>query len=61
MHYLFRRRGLNPAIIAFSIVVLASGRTATLTYSQERIEPLAVTEVAPDVYVHFGANRADDG
>ena len=34
---------------------LAPGRTATLTYSQERIEPLAVTEVAPDVYVHFGA------
>ena len=55
MHYPFRGRGLNPAIIAFSIVVLASGRTATLTYSQERIEPLAVTDVAPDVYVHFGA------
>jgi quinoprotein relay system zinc metallohydrolase 2 len=55
MHYPFRGRGLYPAIIAFSIVVLASGRTATLTYSQERIEPLAVTEVAPNVNVHFGA------
>ena len=55
MHYPFHGRSWKPIIIALAIVVLASGRTATLTYSQERIEPLAVTEVAPDVYVHFGA------
>lgn len=55
MHYPFHGRSWNPVIIIFLIVVLAPGRTATLTYSQERIEPLAVTEVAPDIYVHFGA------
>ena len=55
MHYPFYSRGLNPVVIACSILVLASGRTATLTYSQERIEPLAVTEVAPGLYVHIGA------
>ncbi len=55
MHYQFYGRSLNPVIIACSILMLASGRTATLTYSQERIEPLAVTEVAPGLYVHIGA------
>jgi quinoprotein relay system zinc metallohydrolase 2 len=51
-----RNCGLDPAVIAFSFVVLAAGGTATLTYSQELIEPLEVDQVARDVYVHFGAN-----
>jgi quinoprotein relay system zinc metallohydrolase 2 len=41
---------------AFFIAALALGRTATLTYSQERVQPLAVSEVAPGLYVHFGVN-----
>jgi quinoprotein relay system zinc metallohydrolase 2 len=56
MHYQSHFRRLKPAAIAFSIAGLAVIRTATLTYSQEPIEALAVTEVAADVYVHFGAN-----
>jgi len=56
MHLAFSRRGVKPTVVAFSIVMLAAGRTATLTYSQELIEPLAVSEIAADVYVHFGAN-----
>lgn len=31
------------------------GRSAILTYSRERLEPLAVEQVAPGVYVHTGA------
>lgn len=50
----FRRRCLSP--IALLIAGLVLSRTATLTYSQERIEPLAVSEVASGVYVHFGVN-----
>lgn len=56
MHYPFRGRGLKPTIITLSIVGLTIGRSATLPYSQERIEALAVIEVAADVYVYFGAN-----
>jgi quinoprotein relay system zinc metallohydrolase 2 len=55
MHCLSNLQGLKPAVIACSIVGLALGRTATLTYSQERTEPLAVSEVAAGIYVHFGA------
>jgi quinoprotein relay system zinc metallohydrolase 2 len=55
MQYPFHGCGLNRVVMVLSIVVLASGRSATLTYSQERIEPLAITEVAPEVYVHIGA------
>jgi quinoprotein relay system zinc metallohydrolase 2 len=40
---------------AFSIAALA-GATAS-THSQESIDPLPISEVAPDVYVHFGANE----
>jgi quinoprotein relay system zinc metallohydrolase 2 len=57
MHYhSFHRGGLNLVIIAMLSVVLAAGRTATLTYSQGRNEPLAVSEAASGLYVHFGAN-----
>jgi quinoprotein relay system zinc metallohydrolase 2 len=55
-YHSFHRGGLNLVIIAVSSVALSAGRTATLTYSQERSEPLAVTEVASGLYVHFGAN-----
>jgi glyoxylase-like metal-dependent hydrolase (beta-lactamase superfamily II) len=41
--------------IAFSIMSLA--RTTTPTYSQESIDAFPISEVAPGVYVHFGANE----
>jgi len=56
VHFPFNCRGVNAVVVAVSIVVLAAGRTATLTYSQGLIEPFAISEVAADVYVHFGAN-----
>jgi quinoprotein relay system zinc metallohydrolase 2 len=40
---------------ALSISALA-GATA-LAYSHKSIDPLPISEVAPDVYVHFGANE----
>jgi quinoprotein relay system zinc metallohydrolase 2 len=52
-----RLHRLKLASIAISIAGLLLGRTATLTYSQEWVEPLAVNEVAPGVYVHFGAKE----
>lgn len=39
------------ALVFLSIVLV---RTATLTYSQELVEPLPVVEVASGDYVHFG-------
>jgi quinoprotein relay system zinc metallohydrolase 2 len=43
--------------VAFAAVLVAGllGRSATLTYSQEAINPLTVKQVAPGVYVHIGA------
>jgi quinoprotein relay system zinc metallohydrolase 2 len=56
MYYRFHRGNLKRALMALSIMSLAIGGTATPTYSQEPIEPLAVSEVAPGVYVYFGTN-----
>src|SRR5246127_4868725 len=41
--------------IGFSIAALAEATTPT--YSQESVDPLPISEVAPGVYVHFGANE----
>jgi quinoprotein relay system zinc metallohydrolase 2 len=43
----------KATVLAFLIV--ASVRTATLTYSRELLDPLPVVEVASGDYVHFGA------
>lgn len=56
MHDLRRSRGSMTVVISFAIAVPLAVRTATLTYSQDGIEPLAVSEVAPGVYAHFGVN-----
>jgi quinoprotein relay system zinc metallohydrolase 2 len=54
------RIGLGTVLLAVLL-----GRSATLTYSQDRIAALAVNEAAPDVYVHVGAialmNAANEG
>ena len=36
---------------------MALARTTTSTYSQGGIDPFRINEVAPGVYVHFGANE----
>jgi quinoprotein relay system zinc metallohydrolase 2 len=54
MHHSTGGRVSMRALIALAVAVLLLGRTATLTYSQEKIEPLSTSEVAPGVYVHFG-------
>lgn len=47
----------RTVLTAAALLVWAglAGRTATLTYSQEQIEPLAVKQVAAGVYVYTGA------
>ena len=55
---MFFPRSFNSVVgisIAFSIMSLA--RTTTPTYSQESIDAFPISEVAPGVYVHFGANE----
>jgi quinoprotein relay system zinc metallohydrolase 2 len=63
MHCPSRGSGLKLVLMVLSIAAIV--RTATLTYSQELLDPLAVTEVAPGVRVHFGAialmNAANEG
>jgi quinoprotein relay system zinc metallohydrolase 2 len=56
MYFLHRFNRLMPLGLALAVAALALGGTATLTYSQAGIEPLPVSELAPGVYVHFGAN-----
>ncbi len=53
--YPLRHCGLKAVLVALCIVGFAASRTATLTYSQERVEPLAVSAVADGVYAYFGA------
>jgi quinoprotein relay system zinc metallohydrolase 2 len=54
------RIGLGTVLLAVLL-----GRSVTLTYSRDWIEPLAVNEAAPGVYVHVGAialmNAANEG
>jgi quinoprotein relay system zinc metallohydrolase 2 len=54
MRHSKRGLALKPAVIAIAMAALLLGRTATLTYSEEKIDPLTTDEVAPGVYVHFG-------
>ena len=52
------RLGFNSVVgvsLAFFIAALAT--TATPTYPQESVEPIPLSEVAPGIYVHFGANE----
>ncbi len=43
--------------VAFALALFAGlrGRSATLTYSQQAVDPLTVKQVAPGLYVHTGA------
>jgi quinoprotein relay system zinc metallohydrolase 2 len=43
--------------VSLAAVIMIAIATATLTHSDERIEPLVVEEVAAGVYVHFGVNE----
>lgn len=45
-----------PKLVAAAALIAAlAGRAATLTYSQNLLEPLTVEELNAGVYVHFGA------
>ncbi len=48
-----RGGALKLLLIAFSLGAVV--KTATLTYSQELLQPLTITQAAPGVYVHIGA------
>lgn len=50
-----RRHFVRSVAILILITGVLLCRSAILTYSQERLEPLTVRQVAPGVYVHTGA------
>jgi len=56
LRIVFCGRGFGRVVVLLSSLALALVRTATLTYSAEPIEPLAVSEVAPAIYAHFGVS-----
>ena len=47
--------GVKTLMIA-SLIAAGLGRTATLTYSQEPVEPVSISQVASGLFVHFGVN-----
>ena len=47
-------RNLKLCGLGLAVLALMAGRTASLTYSQDEIEPLAIGEVAAGVYAHIG-------
>jgi quinoprotein relay system zinc metallohydrolase 2 len=49
---------IRAVLVVGGLIAIA---TATLTHSDEAIEPLTVREVAPGVYVHFGVNELMSG
>jgi hypothetical protein len=53
----FPRRFNSVVGIGIAFCIMSLARTTTPTYSQESIDPFPISEVAPGVYVHFGANE----
>ena len=47
-------RNLKVYGLGLVVLALAAGRTASLTYSQDEVEPLAISEVAAGVYAYIG-------
>jgi quinoprotein relay system zinc metallohydrolase 2 len=47
-------RSLKVYGVGLAVLALIAGRTASLTYSQEKVEPLTISEVAAGVYAHIG-------